>query len=290
MKPFKEVINFPVDNSFVVKYDNFPHFIFPWHFHDEYEIVYIMKSTGKKFAGDAVEKFAPGDLSMFGSNLPHFYLNDPAYYCGDPDLMVNAFVIQFRKNYFSPSQLLEPEFAFVKKLLERTSSGLTFSAESITEAGKMIQEIYQKSGIERYLLFVKLLDFLGKSEARPITTPDYMNTSSAQGDPRMAKIYRFTTKHYNRKIVLEEAASVAGMNVTAFCRYFRQKSGKTYAQFIKELRISLACKFLKHGNQKIGQISDEAGFNNLSNFNRQFKSIIGKSPTEYREFYNPIKT
>jgi len=80
------------------------------------------------------------------------------------------------------------------------------------------------------------------------------------------------------------------MNVTAFCRYFRQKSGKTFAQFVNELRISLACKFLNHGNYSIGQISDEAGFNNLSNFNRQFKNLMGKSPSEYRELFNPHKS
>jgi AraC-like DNA-binding protein len=141
--------------------------------------------------------------------------------------------------------------------------------------------------MERYLLFVKLIDFLGKSDSRTIATPDYVNTRNAQEDPRMAKIYRFTTKNYNRRIALEEVASVAGMNVTAFCRYFRQKSGKTFAQFVNELRISYACKFLKHGNQKIGQISDEAGFDNLSNFNRQFKNLMGKSPSEYRELFNP---
>lgn len=287
MQPFKEVINYPVDSSFLIKLDNLPHFRFPWHFHDECEIVYIMKSFGKKFVGDSIEEFAPGDLSVFGSNLPHFYMSDPIYYSGDPDLRVNAIVIQFPANYFSPSQLQASEFISVKRLLNSISSGLTFTAETSATGGEMLQEIYQASGMERYLLFVKLIDFLGKSESRTIATPDYNNTRYAQEDPRMAKVYKFTTRNYNRKIVLEEVASVAGMNVTAFCRYFRQKSGKTFAQFVNELRINYACKLLKHGNQTVSHICEEAGFNNLSNFNRQFKNLIGKSPSEYRELFNP---
>lgn len=285
MLPFKEVINYPIDNSFVIKFDNLPHFRFPWHFHDECEIVYIMKSFGKKFVGDAVEDFAPGDLSVFGSNLPHFYMSDPAFYTGDPDLRVNALVIQFPANYFPPSQLQTTEFIAVKRFLNSISSGLTFTSESALTGGKIMQEIFQASGMERYLLFVKLIDHLGKSESRTIATPDYINSRNTQEDPRMAKVYKFTTRNYNRKIVLEEAASVAGMNVTAFCRYFRQKSGKTFAQFVNELRINYACKFLKHGNQAISHICEEAGFNNLSNFNRQFKSLMGKSPSEYRELF-----
>jgi AraC-like DNA-binding protein len=288
MKPFKEVINYPVDSSFLIKYENFPHFRFPWHFHDEYEIVFIIKSFGKKFAGDSVEEFGPGDLSIFGSNLPHFYMSDQAFYRGDPDLRVNAIVVQFPTSYFPQSQLQGNEFASVKKLLKNVSSGLTFSAESAEAGGEILQEMYRTSGMERHLLFVKLIDYLGNSESRTIATPDYINTMYDQGEPRMAKIYRFTTRNYNRKITIGEVASVAGMNTTAFCRYFRQKSGKPFAQFVNELRISYACKFLKHGNQTIANISDEAGFNNISNFNRQFKSITGKSPSEYRELFKEI--
>lgn len=285
MKPFKEVINYPVDNSFLVKYENFPHFRFPFHFHEEYEIVYIIKSFGKKFVGDSVEEFAPGDLSVYGSNLPHFYMSDPSFYNGDPNLKVNAIVIQFPIHYFPELQLQRTEFTSVKKLLKSASSGLFFSGESALKAGKILEEILQTSGMERHLLFVKLIDYLGNSHSRIIASPDYANEIKDQREPRMAKIYRFTTRNYNRKIGLDEVASVAGMNVTAFCRYFRQKSGKTFSQFVNEQRISYACKFLKHGNRTIADICDEAGFNNLSNFNRQFKNIIGMSPSEYRELF-----
>ena len=285
MKPFKEVINYPVDNSFLIKYDDFAHFTFPWHFHDEYEIVFIIKSFGKKFVGDSVEEFSPGDLSVFGSKLPHFYMNDQAFYRGDPELRVNAIVAQFPPSYFPPALLQRPEFGSVKKLLNSASSGMTFSAELAVNGGKILHEMLRTSGMERHLLFVKLIDYLGNCESRTIAKPDYANSIDDLGEPRMAKVYKFTTRNYNRKISLEEAASVAGMNSSAFCRYFRQKTGKTFAQFVNELRINYACKFLKHGNQTVVRISDEAGFNNLSNFNRQFKSFIGKSPSEYRELF-----
>lgn len=288
MRPFKEVINYPVDSSILIKYDNLPHFRFPWHFHDECEIVYIIKSFGKKFVGDVVEKFGPGDLSIYGSNLPHFYMSDPAFYLGDPNLRVNAIVVQFPMGYFLPSQLNSAEFVSVKRLLNSISSGLVFSMETAEIGGKILHEIYQANGMERYLLFVKLIDLLGKSESRTIATPDYFNNRNAEEDPRMAKIYKFTTENYNRRIVLDEVASVAGMNAAAFCRYFKKKSGKTFAQFVNELRVNYACKFLKHGNQTIAAISNEAGFNNLSNFNRQFKSLMGKSPSEYRDLFHSI--
>ena len=285
MKPFKEVINYPVDNSFLIKYENFPHFRFPFHFHEEYEIVYIVKSFGKKFVGDSVEEFSPGDLSIYGSNLPHFYMSDPTFYNDDPDLRVNAIVIQFPKSYFPESLLQRTEFGSVKKMLRSTSSGLFFSSEAAVNGGKMLHEILQTSSMERHLLFVKLIDYLGNCKSRTIASPDYSNEMKDQREPRMAKIYKFTTRNYNRKIELDEVASIAGMSVSAFCRFFRQKSGRTFSQFVNEQRVSYACKLLNHGNRTIADICDEAGFNNISNFNRQFKNIIAKSPSEYRKLF-----
>lgn len=285
MRLFEEVINYPADSSFLIKYDDFPHFTVPWHFHNEYEIVFIIRSFGKKFVGDSVEEFAPGDLSVYGSKLPHFYMNDQAFYRGDPDFRVNAIVVQFPTSYFPQQQLQRPEFGSVKKLLISSSSGLTFASQQAATGGEILKEMLETNGMERHLLFVKLIDYLGNSESKSITTTGYTNTMDDLSEPRMAKIYKYTTRHYNRKISIGEVAEEAGMNPTAFCRYFRQKTGKTFAQFVNELRISYACKFLRHGNQTIAHISDEAGFNNLSNFNRQFKSFTRKSPSEYRELF-----
>ena len=285
MRLFEEVINYPADSSFLIKYDDFPHFTVPWHFHNEYEIVFIIRSFGKKFVGDSVEEFAPGDLSVYGSKLPHFYMNDQAFYRGDPDFRVNAIVVQFPTSYFPQQQLQRPEFGSVKKLLISSSSGLTFASQQAATGGEILKEMLETNGMERHLLFVKLIDYLGNSESKSITTTGYTNTMDDLSEPRMAKIYKYTTRNYNRKISIGEVAEEAGMNPTAFCRYFRQKTGKTFAQFVNELRISYACKFLRHGNQTIAHISDEAGFNNLSNFNRQFKSFTRKSPSEYRELF-----
>ncbi len=285
MKPFKEVINYPADNSFLIKYDDFPHFTFPWHFHNEYEIVFIIKSFGKKFVGDSVEEFSAGDLSLFGSKLPHFYMNDQLFYQGDDNFRVNAIIVQFPTSYFPQQQLQRPEFGSIKKLLNSASAGLKFPSETAAIGGPILNDMLRTIGMERHLLFVKLIDFLGSSESRFIATPDYTNSIDDQGEPRMAKIYKFITSNYNRKITLEEVASVAGMNPSAFCRYFRQKTGKTYAQFVNELRINYACKLLRHDKQTVVHICDEAGFNNLSNFNRQFKGFTGKSPSEYRELF-----
>lgn len=284
MKPFKEVINYTAENSFIIRYDDFEHFSVPCHFHHEYEIVYIIQSTGKRFVGDVIESFEPEDLVFFGSTLPHYYINDKSYYSGNPDLKVNAFVLQFPADYFSDDQLRRPEFSAIQRLLTNSSRGLKFPDSIKKQVAELFHKTYNESGIKRYLSLIELLNLLGQTNFSPIASSGYSKNVNYNIDDRMIKVYEFSTLNYNKKISLQEVASVAGMNPTAFCRYFRAKIGKTYAEFINDLRIKNACSLLRNGNKTIAFICFETGFNNLSNFYRQFKAKIGKSPSAYRKF------
>jgi AraC-like DNA-binding protein len=285
LKPFHAFIDYPVGNSFIIKYDNFPHFSVPLHFHNEYEIVYIIKSTGKKYVGDVVESFESGDLSFYGNNLHHFYLNDEKYYNNDPEFYVNAIVVLFPSDYFSARQLHQPEFTLIRKLLNNTTRGLKFPAKTVSDASNLLQKMLITSGIERYLLFLRFLNLLGSSDYQSIASFGYTNKSESFGEHRMEKIYKFCKHNFTRKLTLKEVSSIAAMNPTAFCRYFRNNTGKTFVRFINELRVSFSCNMLKQSNQKIDFISGKSGFSNLSNYNRIFKEIVGKSPSEYRNLY-----
>ena len=288
MKPFYELINYPANSSLVIRCNYFPHFTIPLHYHDEYEIVYVIKSFGKKFIGDVVEDFSPGDLTLFGTKLPHFYMNDQSFYTGDPNLFCQAIVLQFPKGYFHESQLKLPEFVAVKKLLDNSAYGLNFSGDTAEIAGGLLNQALHVTGMERHLVFVKLIDFLGNASFRPIASPGYTLRTDHVGEDRMLRINKYITRNCTQEITIEQVASVAGMNTTAFCRYYKQKTGKTFVHFLNELRIGHACRFLRHGSQPIQNISEEAGFNNISNFNRQFRKITGKSPKEYRELYREV--
>jgi AraC-like DNA-binding protein len=285
MKPFHAVIDYPVDCSFVVKYDNFPHFSFPLHFHNEYEIVYIIKSYGKKYVGDIVEAFGPGDLSFYCNNLHHFYLNDEKFYGNNPDYYVNAIVVMFPSDYFSIKQLEQPEFIHIRRLLTGSSRGLRFNGSMVTKADIMLHRMLEKSGLERYLLFLKLLDLLGSSESEPMASLGYKSTSEDFSEHRMEKIHKFCRHNFTRKISLYEISSLAAMNPAAFCRYFRKNTGKTFVRFINELRVSYACDLLKKNDHTIAFIGTKSGFSNLSYFNRIFREVVGKSPSGYRDFF-----
>ena len=129
-----------------VKWCDYNYFKYPWHFHDEYEIVYIIKSTGTRFTGNNIEPFSDGDLVFFGSLLPHMYRNDDAYYQNNPELRVHAITIQFSKDFFNHAILNYPEFLKIKELLQMSRYGISFDTTPNAPIRHHIEQLPRKKG------------------------------------------------------------------------------------------------------------------------------------------------
>lgn len=283
MKIMHEQVSFAPRTMLKVKWDDFPHFTYPWHFHSEFEIVYVLKSSGKRFVADNVEPFQEGDITLLGSNLPHFWKSDSP---GDIEnaSRVNAIVVQFHKDFFRDEINSYPEFHRINELLKRAGRGIHFSKTSGEKIGRMLKRLLKLNGIERMLYFIKLLDTMARTENyRILASKAYQLEEQKELNNRLDKIMHFINTNYQRKITQEEVASKIGMTTAAFCRYFKEKTGKGFIFFVNEMRIGYACKLLIENHLSISQICFECGFNNISNFNRMFKRQTSYTPGEYQQ-------
>ena len=283
MKIMHEQVSFAPRTMLKVKWDDFPHFTYPWHFHSEFEIVYVLKSSGKRFVADNVETFGEGDITLLGSNLPHFWKSDAPGETENAN-RVNAIVVQFHKDFFRDEINSYPEFHRINELLKRSSRGIHFSKTSGEKIGKMLKRLLKLNGIERMLYFIKLLDTMARTENyRTLASKAYQLEEQKELNNRLDKIMHFINTNYQRKITQEEVASKIGMTTAAFCRYFKEKTGKGFIFFVNEMRIGYACKLLIENHLSISQICFECGFNNISNFNRMFKRQTSYTPGEYQQ-------
>ena len=281
MKIMREQVSFPPRTLLKVKWDDFPHFTYPWHFHSEYEIVYVLKSSGKRFVADSVEPFTEGDITLLGSNLPHFWKSESV---DRSENRVNAIVVQFHSDFFREEINSYPEFHRIGEMLKRATRGIHFTQPSSEKIGRMLKRLLKMNGLERMLYFIKLMDVMARTENyRLLASKGYQLEEHRELNSRLDKIMHFINTHYQRKITQEEVASKIGMITAAFCRYFKEKTGKGFIYFINEMRIGYACKLLIENHLSISQICFECGFNNLSNFNRMFKRQTGYTPGEYQQ-------
>jgi len=283
MKIMHEQVSFPPRTMLKVKWDDFPHFTYPWHFHSEFEIVYVLKSSGKRFVADSIESFNEGDITLMGSNLPHFWKNDDSIELNGSK-RVNAIVVQFHKDFFREEINSYPEFHRISELLKKASRGIHFPPHVTEKLGLMLKRLLKMNGLERMLYFIKLLDIMARTENyRILASKAYQLEEHTELNNRLDKIMHFINTNYQRKIIQEEIAARIGMTTVAFCRYFKEKTGKGFIFFVNEMRIGYACKLLIENHLNITQICFECGFNNLSNFNRTFKRLTSFTPGEYRQ-------
>lgn len=277
-----EQVVIPDGSPIRVKWNDFPHFTFPWHFHSEYEIVFVMKSYGVRFVADSFEEFKAGDLVLVGSQVPHFWKNADEFHLQKPELRVNALVVQFAADFMEQPLNIYPEMSSIRKLLQRSSRGIHFSSLFARQIEDDLKSLYAESGFSRLMLLLSVLNKMSKTnDYRLLGSPDFQKKPLEVKDQRLRKVLNYIGLNYTEKISISDLAYKFGMNSSAFSRYFKMNTGKTPMQYINEIRISYACKLMRSENLSISQICFDCGFNNISNFNRIFKSHMKMTPTEY---------
>lgn len=282
MKIMHEHIDFPGLSTVKVKLRERPHFTYPWHFHPEFEMLYVIEGSGTRFVADSIEEFQSGDFALIGSNLPHFWRSGEKYLNGNGNLRVRYVVIQFPADFIKNEIQNYPEYHLIGDLLKRAARGVWFSPSFSAQTHKKIIKIVNNSGFDRVIGLQELLQTMAKTnEYRLLAGELYQPESHNFSNFRLAKVMQFLNTNYQQKIELERVAEIANLHPAAFCRFFKEKSGKPLSEYVNDLRISYACRLIIDGKLSVSQISFESGFNNLSNFNRTFKKHTGLAPTQY---------
>ena len=269
--------------SFVWKRRRDPRFEFAWHFHPEIELTRIVRSRGRRLVGDSVEEYADGDLVLVGPELPHTWHSEPGR--RGPH---EAVVVQFSPGFLGKGFLERPELLGVRRLLERARRGLRFDGPAARDVGRRLEGM---DGLDGFGRLRALLDALARLAAerrpRPLASPGYA-PPARRGDPRrIDRVCRHLAERYLEDVPLAEAAARAHLSTSAFCRYFRARTGQTLVGYLNELRIGHACRLLLETDRPVADIAFDSGFRNLAHFNRRFLALRGRPPREYRRAFSP---
>lgn len=268
-------------SSFHTQIDLEPHFYDTLHQHPEIQLTLIERSHGSLIYGDYLGDFQEGDVFVIGPNAPHVFRNDAAYYKSDHTDHAKALTVFFDEHTFGKQFLELPEAKNLSQFFKVAGHGMRFRNDKFLKNN--IRKLFELDGLERIVILLQLLNYLSLSDQYEFLMHrlegKLMNETEGK---RLNEIFDFTIKEHGRPIKLEEVAAIANLSPSAFCRYFKQHTRKTYLDFLNEFRISQACKLLTQRDMPIAQIAFEVGFNNLSNFNRKLKQVTGMTPREYR--------
>lgn len=263
-------------------------FDYPIHQHAECELNFVENGKGvKRIVGSSIEEIGEYDLALINSpSLPHMWDQNDA-----PPRQIREITIHFSPDLLGESLMSRNQFASIKEMLERAKHGLAFPAAAIMKVYSLLDVLAsEKNSFNQFLGFVQILYELSRSEYRELdVTAQAGHASPAAEDSRIASVKDYVASNYNEDITLEQLADIAGMAPTAFSRYFKLHTGRTVSNYIIETRLGAASRALVDTSQSISEICYNCGFNNLSNFNRTFKSKRGVTPRDFRMNYKKKK-
>ncbi len=265
------------NRSFLCYEVKLPSFDFFWHYHPEYELTYILRGNGKRLVGDSYENFYEGDLVLLGPSLPHTWFTEKR-----SKENYRAIVIQFSLNFIEP-MLQYTEMADIRKLLKKADKGLRFSTQKSKELSVHLYQILHNKGVDSITSLLLLLQKLSNSRTISLATPGFRPIKGNQNQQRINIVFQYVQQQFKNGISLREAASLIHLSQSAFCKFFKRISGKTFSDYVNDIRIAHACQLLIESDMLIEQIAYESGFDSLTYFNRIFLKKKETKPGSFRK-------
>ena len=269
-KPELDALVYQEDHE-TVFYDKF-------HQHKEVQVSYIEDGEGTLIVGDTINDYKAGDILVIGSNLPHVFKSNVI---GNQKSHMHS--IFFTNDAFGEAFFGLEELRALRPFFKRATNGFKVSSQHPRTASLFLA-MKTASKLDRFIYLLEIMKILSRSKYKALSSFIYEKTYTDVEGKRMRDVMEYTMNNFHHNISLETIAMVAAMTKNAFCKYFKKRTNKTYFQFLNELRIENACKLLLSDNDfSIAEVADRSGFNNISNFNRQFKSVKNMVPSTYKK-------
>lgn len=282
MKPQFEHVTIPAGCSIRVFNRQIPEIPFEWHHHPECELTLTLNSRGLRFIGDHVGAYDSHDLVLVPSEMPHTWASTKAIDESRPHVAV---VVWFSEAWALQLADVCPEYHSLRRLLKRAAGALSFQSS----AGEMMQSrlpgLLSNSARDRLRTALELLTELADMEAVPLATPQKAVRITADESAQLNRILDLLHKRFAEPIRVQDVCAVGNMSERSVHRLFVRHLGENMTDYLGRLRIGRACMWLVETERPIGVIASDAGFSNLSNFNRQFRSARQMSPKEFRSYY-----
>lgn len=273
----------PVNATFYMRHAVLPHFVVPWHYHSEFELMYVIKGEGTRVVGDSVQNFNSGDFVFIGSGIPHLWRSDERYY-KNLGLEVECLLLFFNEEVFGANFLAIPEMSKIKKMLSVAKRGIYFPGKESDKLKNLMIKGYEQRGMDRMLTVISILHEMTEfKESDVLCSAGYCPDVNHRDRHRLDECLQYITENFKDDIKLNDMAEMANMTTNSFCRYFKRRTTMAFLQFLTELRVRNASQLLIESEMKIIEIAYDSGFRSLSNFNGHFRKLRRMSPREYRK-------
>ena len=311
LKPIREKVAPDIGSCLTIRRYRGTRVVYLRHEHAEYELVYFVRSQGKRFVGDHVGRYDDGELALVGPRLPHTWEGDPSL-C--PDSETDLVVIHFSDEPLGSFLRTAVEFKRVASLLEESKQGLLFPAlktldwdfitagilslENLSETDRLMGflEILRRLSVAKRTSLTTMMVRQGdtRSDDSPASSPqgyrqDHGGPTVCKDSSRIDQVFAYVAENYAEPLTVGGIADHFGMSKQAFCRFFRRSTARTFIGYLNQVRIGRASTLLIDTEQTISEVCYQVGYNNISHFNQTFRKLKGMNPGDFRKLHDQRK-
>ncbi len=254
------------------------------HWHKEIEVIYCLTGTVKLGAFGEIFELAVGEIFFFPSGEPHFFLASP-----DSKRIVFQFDLRF---FYEQNNLVTTD----RTLLQLFDEAPNYSQDWPIAAQKNINHLlrtifnchegksegwqYGVTGLLTQFIYA-LYQLAPKENVKQSTAKE--NLKSRETLELLDQIFEYVEANFDSPITLEAAARQVGFSETYFSRFFKQKVGLPFSQYLKEYRIEQAKFLLATEQLPMSEVAAKSGFANVKTFHHVFKKTVGCAPLQYQK-------
>jgi len=257
-------------------------FDYPWHYHPELELTYILSNRGTRYVGNSIETFEEDDFVLLGSNLPHCWIKST-----DHRESSSAIVIYVFRSFVENELFSTQEFNAIKKISTLAAKGVRYDKKVAMKFKDRLIALLTLPPFEKMIHFLNLLNDLAAVEEYSLLCEQNFNFEFDDvSNERLNVIYDYIQKNHLKKITLADAGASVHMSESYFSRYFSRIMKKTFFEYLNEYKINKACRLLIETDKQISEICYACGYDSLPFFYRQFKKIKKCQPKVFKNIYN----
>jgi AraC-like DNA-binding protein/mannose-6-phosphate isomerase-like protein (cupin superfamily) len=250
-----------------------------WHRHPEIELTVVKEGEGLHLVGDRLTRFSSGEVVLIGRNVPHYWRMESSStgYCVqfDPQLPLSLW--------------RSPELEPLQTLWRRCESGLRLTGQlvgSVQAAVEGLTSLSPMSGLGRLIGVLESISVAAKDDLHALASESFRLTKPGEPyDDSIASVVNIVTTRYHEPLRLDEIVSRLPLSRATFTRHFKASTGKTFSEFLTEVRINHVCHALVTSKRHVTEIAYESGFNDLPHFNRTFRKMTGHTPLAFRRLH-----
>ncbi|HLS96431.1 AraC-like DNA-binding protein [Sphingobacterium allocomposti] len=268
------------DGAFYVMEDIGPEFYGYYHRHREFQLSYLLKGNGSFMIGNLIRPCLENEIFLIKPNDPHLFFKGEN---AEEEQSIHIVHLFFSLERLAPFFEMA-ELQAIRSLFYHIPASKLLPAEFAIAIRDAFSSLHRDEGPHKLIKILEIFDYLRYREKQLISLYSGLHKIEFHDSDgqRINTVIKYAIDNFKRNVTVEEVSSLIHMTPTAFCKFFKKHTKKTFVSFLNEIRIEKACQLLV--NKRVESISEAAyqcGFNTAVHFNRVFRSIMKESPSEF---------